>query len=143
MPWHASMRNGQGPSAVNPGALGADARGGTVADDLCAVARLRGTSLDCARSAATSPEAGPPSQGNGGRDEGATCLAQIAMRDVARRLRLGERRRAVATTAALKNSIKLQLQWVPQAQFAGYFAARRQGFYEDEGLDVTILPGRG
>ncbi|MBI3303757.1 MAG: ABC transporter substrate-binding protein, partial [Deltaproteobacteria bacterium] len=28
-----------------------------------------------------------------------------------------------------------------QAQFAGYYAAKEQGFYEDEGLDVTILPG--
>src|SRR4026207_1751917 len=37
--------------------------------------------------------------------------------------------------------IRLQLQWFPQAQFAGYFAAKDQGFYADEGLDVTILPG--
>jgi NitT/TauT family transport system substrate-binding protein len=37
--------------------------------------------------------------------------------------------------------IKLQLQWVTQAQFAGYFAAVDMGFYEDEGLDVTILEG--
>ncbi len=37
--------------------------------------------------------------------------------------------------------IKLQLQWVAQAQFAGYYAAVDQGFYEDEGLDVTILEG--
>ena len=37
--------------------------------------------------------------------------------------------------------VRLQLQWVTQAQFAGYFAALDQGFYEDEGLDVTILQG--
>jgi NitT/TauT family transport system substrate-binding protein len=37
--------------------------------------------------------------------------------------------------------VKLQLQWVTQAQFAGYFAAVDQGFYEDEGLAVTILEG--
>jgi len=37
--------------------------------------------------------------------------------------------------------VKLQLQWFPQAQFAGYFAAVDQGFYKAEGLDVTILPG--
>ena len=35
----------------------------------------------------------------------------------------------------------MQLQWVTQSQFAGYFAAVDQGFYEDEGLDVTILEG--
>ncbi len=37
--------------------------------------------------------------------------------------------------------VRLQLQWFPQAQFAGYFAALDQGFYKNEGLDVTILPG--
>jgi len=36
--------------------------------------------------------------------------------------------------------VKLQLQWVAQAQFAGYYAALDQGFYKDEGLDVTIVP---
>jgi len=36
--------------------------------------------------------------------------------------------------------IKLQLQWLPQAQFAGYYAAVAQGFYKKEGLDVTIKP---
>lgn len=37
--------------------------------------------------------------------------------------------------------VKLQLQWFTQAQFAGYFAAVDQGFYQDVGLDVTILEG--
>jgi NitT/TauT family transport system substrate-binding protein len=35
----------------------------------------------------------------------------------------------------------LQLQWVTQAQFAGYYVALDKGFYEAEGLDVTILAG--
>ena len=35
----------------------------------------------------------------------------------------------------------LQLKWVTQAQFAGYYAAQEQGYYEDENLDVTIKPG--
>jgi NitT/TauT family transport system substrate-binding protein len=34
--------------------------------------------------------------------------------------------------------VTLQLQWVAQAQFAGYYAAAAQGFYKAEGLDVTI-----
>jgi len=38
-------------------------------------------------------------------------------------------------------ALDFQLQWVPQAQFAGYFAARDLGFYEEAGLDVTILDG--
>ena len=37
--------------------------------------------------------------------------------------------------------MRLQLQWVTQAQFAGYFAAADQGYYKDEGLDVEILEG--
>jgi NitT/TauT family transport system substrate-binding protein len=37
--------------------------------------------------------------------------------------------------------VKLQLQWVTQAQFAGYYAAVDQNFYRDAGLDVEILIG--
>lgn len=37
--------------------------------------------------------------------------------------------------------VRLQLQWVAQSQFAGYYAALNEGFYEAEGLDVTILEG--
>ncbi|MFQ1702400.1 ABC transporter substrate-binding protein [Loktanella agnita] len=39
------------------------------------------------------------------------------------------------------NDVTLQLQWVTQSQFAGYYVAQDQGFYEEEGLNVTILPG--
>lgn len=39
--------------------------------------------------------------------------------------------------------IKLQLQWLPQAQFAGYFAAQDQGFFAEEGLAVEIIPSGG
>ena len=35
--------------------------------------------------------------------------------------------------------IKLQLQWLPQGQFAGYFAAIEQGYFEEAGLDVEII----
>ncbi|WP_052476193.1 ABC transporter substrate-binding protein [Cohnella kolymensis] len=42
---------------------------------------------------------------------------------------------------AEKVPVKLILKWVPQAQFAGYFVAKEKGFYDEEGLDVTILPG--
>ncbi len=37
--------------------------------------------------------------------------------------------------------VSFVLQWVTQSQFAGYFAAADQGFYEEEGLDVTIIEG--
>lgn len=47
---------------------------------------------------------------------------------------------APATTGAM-DEVSLQLQWAPQAQFAGYFAADREGYYADEGLHVNMLPG--
>jgi NitT/TauT family transport system substrate-binding protein len=37
--------------------------------------------------------------------------------------------------------VKLQLQWVAQAQFAGYYAAVDQGYYSEVGLDVEIVEG--
>src|SRR5206468_6140642 len=37
--------------------------------------------------------------------------------------------------------VKLQLQWVPQAQFAGEIAALKEGYYTAEGLDVSFLDG--
>ena len=37
--------------------------------------------------------------------------------------------------------VRLQLQWVAQSQFAGYYVAKDRGYYEEEGLDVTILEG--
>jgi len=46
-----------------------------------------------------------------------------------------------AAPALAQDEVRLQLQWVTQAQFGGYYAALDQGFYDEEGLDVTILPG--
>ncbi len=38
-------------------------------------------------------------------------------------------------------TVKLQLQWFVQGQFAGYIAAADKGFYREQGLDVQILEG--
>ena len=43
--------------------------------------------------------------------------------------------------AHAQDSVTLQLKWVTQAQFAGYYVAEDQGFYDEENLDVTIKPG--
>jgi len=43
--------------------------------------------------------------------------------------------------AISQDKLTLQLKWVTQAQFAGYIVAKAKGFYTDEKLDVTILPG--
>ncbi|MGI9016801.1 MAG: ABC transporter substrate-binding protein [Euzebya sp.] len=45
------------------------------------------------------------------------------------------------TAAGDLTPVSLQLQWFTQGQFAGYFAALDQGFYEEAGLDVEILEG--
>lgn len=37
--------------------------------------------------------------------------------------------------------VTFQSKWFPQAQFAGYFVAQSKGFYEEEGLNVTVLDG--
>ena len=46
-----------------------------------------------------------------------------------------------SSTGAFAEAVKLQLKWVTQAQFAGYYVAQAKGFYKDAGLDVTIMPG--
>ena len=47
---------------------------------------------------------------------------------------------SAAPSSGSLTEVSLQLQWAPQAQFAGYFAADREGYYADEGLHVTMLP---
>jgi len=48
---------------------------------------------------------------------------------------------AAEETPAELTPVRVQLQWVAQSQFAGYYAALAEGYYEEEGLDVTILEG--
>ncbi len=42
-----------------------------------------------------------------------------------------------------KTDISIQLKWLPQAQFMGYYVALDKGYYEEVGLNVTIVPGGG
>ena len=46
-----------------------------------------------------------------------------------------------AVQAAAAADIVLQLKWVAQSQFAGYYVAEDKGFYDEEGLDVEIKAG--
>jgi NitT/TauT family transport system substrate-binding protein len=46
-----------------------------------------------------------------------------------------------AMAASAADKVTLQLKWVTQAQFAGYYVAKDKGIYEKHGLDVTIKPG--
>jgi len=47
----------------------------------------------------------------------------------------------LSAPAAAAEKVTLQLKWVTQAQFAGYYVAKEKGFYDAAGLDVTINPG--
>ncbi|MEO9899341.1 ABC transporter substrate-binding protein [Nisaea sp.] len=47
----------------------------------------------------------------------------------------------MATTAMAADKVTLQLKWVTQAQFGGYYVAADKGFYKEEGLEVEIKPG--
>src|SRR5215218_10144956 len=42
---------------------------------------------------------------------------------------------------AQADKVTIQLKWVTQAQFAGYYVAKDEGFYKEAGLDVEIKPG--
>ncbi|HET7473228.1 MAG TPA: ABC transporter substrate-binding protein, partial [Candidatus Limnocylindrales bacterium] len=48
---------------------------------------------------------------------------------------------ASPSSAAAAATVRLQLQWAPQAQFAGYFAADKQGYFKAENLTVQVVPG--
>ena len=47
----------------------------------------------------------------------------------------------LAFSAQAAEKVTIQLKWVTQAQFAGYYVAQDKGYYQSEGLDVTIKPG--
>lgn len=48
-----------------------------------------------------------------------------------------------ADGAPEKTSVSVQLKWLPQAQFMGYYVAKAKGYYDEVGLDVTIVSGGG
>src|SRR5574340_1507890 len=48
---------------------------------------------------------------------------------------------AASFGAVAQDKVTLQLKWVTQAQFAGYYVAKDKGFYKDAGLDVAIKAG--
>jgi len=48
---------------------------------------------------------------------------------------------AAFTGLAHAEKVTLQLKWVTQAQFAGYYVAQEKGYYKEAGLDVVIKPG--
>ncbi len=48
---------------------------------------------------------------------------------------------SASVNASAADKVTVQLKWLPQAQFAGYYVAQSKGYYKEAGLDVTIKPG--
>jgi NitT/TauT family transport system substrate-binding protein len=69
----------------------------------------------------------------------AAVLGLIATAGAAARTDLAAKPAVAAKTA--KTKVTLQLKWVTQAQFAGYYAAKAKGYYSQAGLDVNIKLG--
>lgn len=55
----------------------------------------------------------------------------------------GESAESASEDSGELTPVSLQLQWLTQAQFAGYFAALDQGYYEEEGIDLDIIESGG
>jgi NitT/TauT family transport system substrate-binding protein len=47
----------------------------------------------------------------------------------------------ITHASAAKQPLRVQLRWLPQAQFAGFYVAQDLKLFENEGLAVTLLPG--
>ncbi len=68
-------------------------------------------------------------------------LAPLAAASVILASAAGVIAQSPAANSPAPATVSLQLQWVPQAQFAGYLAAAAKGFYEAAGLTVNMVPG--
>ena len=77
-----------------------------------------------------------PELGSCNRLERTTMMKKLAIGNDA-----GMRPRFRRRSANAADKVTIQLKWVTQAQFAGYYVAKAKGFYKDAGLDVTINPG--
>ncbi len=79
-----------------------------------------------------------------GDEEAASSAVAEAVESVAAPAASGETTETEAgstSTPVERAKVTLQLKWVTQAQFAGYYAAAAQGFYDAEGLDVELKVG--
>ncbi len=76
----------------------------------------------------------------GGEAPGAITPGEGAMMDEEDEA-MADEEDELAVDCAQSDPVRLQLQWVTQSQFAGYYAALAEGFYDDYCLDVTILEG--
>ena len=69
------------------------------------------------------------------------ALAAVGLLGAVAATTIGVTTSSGGASSAKKDKVAVQLKWVTQAQFAGYYAAKAKGYYDKQGLDVTIKPG--
>jgi len=87
-----------------------------------------------AAASASAPASAPASQAPSSEPSASASEAASASPDASASA-------SAPTTGGDPASVRLQLQWAPQAQFAGYFAAAEQGYFDEENLTVDIVDG--
>ena len=73
----------------------------------------------------------------------AACTSSTSSPEASSPVSAGESAAQSAAASYAPATVQLQLQWLDQSQFSGYYAAEAQGYYEDVGLTVEFLPGGG
>ncbi|MDC7224046.1 MAG: ABC transporter substrate-binding protein [Spirochaetales bacterium] len=73
----------------------------------------------------------------------AEALSKLTLDDIRSTMYWEEAMASDGTFAVEKSDVSVQLKWLPQAQFMGYYVALEKGYFEEAGLNVTIIPGGG
>ena len=73
----------------------------------------------------------------------AKALAEMDLDDIRDASYWEEAMSSTGSFAVEKPEVSVQLKWLPQAQFMGYYVALAKGYYDAAGLKVTIVPGGG
>lgn len=73
----------------------------------------------------------------------AAALQELTLDDIRDTSYLEDAEADGATFSPEKTDVSIQLKWLPQAQFMGYYVALSKGYYEDVGLNVSIVAGGG
>jgi NitT/TauT family transport system substrate-binding protein len=73
----------------------------------------------------------------------AACTSSTSSPEASSAVSAGESAAQSAAVSYAPATVQLQLQWLDQSQFSGYYAAVEQGYYADLGLTVEFLPGGG
>ncbi|MDC7218759.1 MAG: ABC transporter substrate-binding protein [Spirochaetales bacterium] len=73
----------------------------------------------------------------------ADALSKLTLDDIRSTMYWEEAMASDGKFAVEKSDVSVQLKWLPQAQFMGYYVALDKGYFEEAGLNVSIIPGGG